>query len=136
MKIAILFFLIILFSLFQSTFLSLNLLLLLIISLAVYLPVKSGLIVVFGMGFLADLISGGSLGLTSLCFLSIVMLINLYRSRFHPDQLRFLLPFTFLSIILSHLVGGQVIEWGRILINTSMIVIFLPFLRPAREWPL
>ncbi len=126
-----LFFLFLIFSLsfLQSTFLPLNLILLLVISLAIYLPARRGLIAAFGLGLWVDLLNSSSIGLTSLLFLTIVLLINLYRSRFHPDQLRFLLSFTFLALILINLVDGQVIEWGKILINTGMIVVFLSSVR-------
>jgi len=56
------------------------------------------LIAAFLAGLIVDLWNGDRLGITSLVFLIVAFLLNLYKRKFNPEHLVFLLPFTILMV--------------------------------------
>src|SRR3989304_8085903 len=89
--------LIIFFALLEVTVLSASLVLLLVLSLGALRRIRSGLFWAFFGGIIVDLTAGKFLGNSSLVFLLIVFLLNLYKVKFKATNLFYLLPFTFLS---------------------------------------
>jgi rod shape-determining protein MreD len=70
--------------LLQGAFLKLNLVLLLILTWAVFRPPREVFLVAFASGLLLDLAKGNPLGVSSLVFLVAAFVLFLYRRRFDP----------------------------------------------------
>lgn len=98
MKEKILLFLLLVFlSLLQSTLFSFNLVLLMVISYGVLRSPRTGFFWAVLAGVVLDLVVGKTLGFSSLAFLLIIFLLNLYKTKFQAANFVYLLPFTFLS---------------------------------------
>lgn len=120
-------FLIIVFLAFvQTTVFSLDLVLLAVLLLAVLLSPKSGLIWAFMAGIILDFAGGRALGPSSLIFLMLVFLLNLYKSKFKAAHLIYLVPFTFFSTFLFNLLKGEPLFWLNFIITTLLIFIIWP----------
>ena len=121
-------FLIIIFLAFvQTTIIPFNLVLLVVICLAVLLSPRSGLTWAFLAGLILDLTSGQTLGFSSLIFLTIAFLINLYKSKFKAANFIYLLPFTLFSVWFYSQLKGEPL----FLVNTFVTTVFLFVAWPA-----
>lgn len=74
--------------------------LLLIIIFSTLVSGTTSLVGAFLAGLLVDLWNGDRLGITSLIFVMVSFLLNLYKRKFNPEHLVFLLPFTMLIVAL------------------------------------
>lgn len=117
-------------SFLESTVLPLNLIILPVICLAVRQRTDEALIMAFLAGMILDLSTGRILGLDSFFFLSLTLLIHLYQRRFQADRLRFLLPFTFLAVIINSTLLGGALTPVKLVINTALIIPARLFLQP------
>lgn len=117
-------------ALFESTIAPFHLTLLAVICWSVLQPGREGLLVAFFSGLILDFLTGRTLGLTSLVFLSLSLLIYFYKNRFQANRLAFLLPFTFGILMLVDVIWGvftpsimTVVKNG---VNTSLIIFLFP----------
>lgn len=94
------FLLILIFSLFQATFLPVNLVLLTLIFWIALKPSKGSLWLAFGAGLILDLAKGTTLGLSSFLLLVISYLLILYSRRFNPLHPLFLGIFMLLATLI------------------------------------
>lgn len=120
------FLLVLILALGESTVFPFRLVLPSVLSWAVLRPVKSGLFWAFLTGLILDLVKGQALGLTSLIFLLLVFLLNLYKVKFKAGNLLYLLPFTLLSAWFDSLVRGEVFSFlNLIFTGTFLLLIWL-----------
>lgn len=98
-------------ALFQGAFLSLNLVLLSVLTWAVIRPSKESLLIAFLGGLFLDLTKGTPLGLSGLVFLVAVILVILYRRKFDPLHPVFLPLVVFLSALGYSLVVNRFFDW-------------------------
>ncbi|MCR4263371.1 MAG: rod shape-determining protein MreD [Candidatus Roizmanbacteria bacterium] len=76
--------------------------LLLIIIFSMVADGSTVLIAAFLAGLIVDLWNGDRLGMTSLMYIVVCFLLNLYKRKFNPEHLVFLLPFTlFIAAVYS-----------------------------------
>lgn len=121
--------LIVLLAFLEATFVSLHLILLMVISLGVWLSGAEVFLLAIFAGLILDLIKGGVWGLSSLQFLTIVLLISLYKNRFQAKKLWFVLPLTLICVVVNDLLVGGVFSIVKITINTGLIIFFLPLVK-------
>lgn len=122
----LLFFILVFFAFIQATIFSFNFVLLLVLSWGVLRSAKSGLIFAFLAGLVIDLVIGKTLGLSSLTFLLIIALLNLYKVKFKATNFSYLLPFTFLSAGFYNLFAGEpLLFWN---LTATTILLFLVWL--------
>lgn len=126
MKLIIVFFLIFCLSFLEATVVALHLVLLAVIALGVWLSDLEVFFLAVFSGLILDLIKGGVWGFSSLQFLAIVFLISLYKNRFQAQKLWFLLPLALICIVFTDLLTGESFSIFKIIINTGLIVVFLP----------
>lgn len=117
---------ILILAILESTIIPLNLTLLAIISWSVLRPAKEVLLTAFVGGLILDLLTGKTLGSSSLLFLIISLVIFLYKNRFQASRLSFLLPFTFFSVALTNLTLGLPLKSVSVILTTILIIFFLP----------
>lgn len=105
---------------------SLRLVLLVIIGLGVWLSGPEVFWFAIFSGLVLDLINSGVWGMSSLQFLVIVFIISLYKNRFQAKKLWFILPLTLICVAANNLLVGGTFSIFKIIINTGLIVVFLP----------
>jgi len=91
----------------QGAIFPLNLVLLMVVAWVIIRPFQEGLIIAFWAGLFLDLAKGTPLGLSSLIFLFIAAVINLYSRRFDSIHPLFLAIFVFLASVLFNFVFGE-----------------------------
>jgi len=107
-------------ALFQGAFLKLNLILLLVLTWAVFRPSREVLLVSFASGLFLDLAKGTPLGLSSFNFLVAGYLLLLYRRKFDALHPVFLPVFVFLTSSLYYLVATRHWFWLASLVLTFL----------------
>jgi len=105
-----------LLAILQGAFLKLNLVLLLVLTWAVFRPPKEVVLIAFSSGLLLDLAKGMPLGLSSLLLLIACFLLLLYRRRFDSLHPVFLPIFVFLASVLNSLIFNRYWFWLESLI--------------------
>ena len=126
----LLFFLILLFfGLLQSTIIPINFLLLLSILYAVNVSPREGFYWAFIAGILRDLLLGYPIGPTSVYFLAMVFLLNLYRRKYKLSHFTYILPFTVLALLMSYLLFSQSVNLLNIIISVIVFVVLSPLVR-------
>ncbi len=128
MKNLVIFLIIFILVLLESTVIPLNLTLVAVIVWATLRPVDQVLFVAFLSGIVLDLFTGRSWGFTSLTFLLSALPIYLYKNRFQGDKLRFLLPYSFLIIFIINFFSGTV-SLVPIILGSLSTIFLLPILR-------
>jgi rod shape-determining protein MreD len=103
MKVYLILILVFFLALLQAAFLNLNLVLLLVLTWAVFRPPREVILVAFASGLMLDLALGKPLGFYSLAFLLASFLLLLYRRRFDSLHPLFLPLFVFLTAYLIFL---------------------------------
>lgn len=125
----LIFLVIFLLSLIQTSFVRINFLLILVLFFAFLGGEVQALSVAFFAGLIFDLLKGGVLGLSSVGFLLVSLVILLYRQRFLPSHPFFLFLATFLSSFVFALIAR--IPWsffeGLVL---AVIVLLVKFFFP------
>lgn len=108
------------------------LLLMLIISQSSFDHIKNTAFVAFLVGLIADIGNGRFLGQTTLFFLLISFLIQIYRKRFSEESLGFLFAFSFISInvYLKLFTASKILFLTESLIGSVLIIVFTAFLYP------
>ncbi len=91
-------------ALLQGAFLQFNLVLLLVLTWAIFRPSEEVILIAFASGLLLDLAKGTPLGLSSLFFLVVCYLLLLYRRKFDSLHPAFLPVFVFLSSTIYDLI--------------------------------
>ena len=91
---------ILIFSLFQATFLPLNLVLWTVILWTVRRPEEKSLYLAFAAGLILDLAKGGALGFSSSIFLITSYILLLYSRRFNSLHPLFLVIFMLLATLI------------------------------------
>jgi len=90
----------------QTTVLPVNLLLLIVLDLSILQEFKRGVLVGFFSGLILDLFSLGRLGYSSIAFLIMVFLINLYKRRWDLPNFWLTLVLTFIfSFVFNAFLG-------------------------------
>ncbi len=127
MKTVAILFLILGFSLMQTTLLPLNLLLVLIIILSLRQEAPQSFLWVFLAGLFLDLFSLKQLGLSAMIFVSFDFLLKIYRQRFSLEQpLVISLVFVLSYLIFSSLTGREIRIWeGLVLLVILLLIRFL-----------
>lgn len=110
----------------QATIFSFNLVLLLVLSLGVVRSAKSGLVWAFIAGVVLDLVTGQTLGLSSLIFLLIIFLLNLYKTKFKAANFAYLLPFTLLSVWFYEFFQGEPLALFEVATTTAFLFLVWP----------
>ncbi len=128
MKNSIIFLIIFVLSLLESTIIPLNLALAAVIAWTALVLPDQGLVTAFLAGVILGFLTGAPLGLTSLIFLTAVLPIYLYRNRFQADKLRFLLPYSFLTIFVVGILDDSV-SFFPVVFGALTIVVLLPAFR-------
>ncbi|MBI4136911.1 rod shape-determining protein MreD [Candidatus Roizmanbacteria bacterium] len=72
--------------------------LLLVIIFSTFVDGMTALTAAFLAGLVVDLWNGDQLGITSLVFILVALLLNVYKRKYDPEHLVFLLPFTVLVV--------------------------------------
>ena len=129
MPLIFLFSLIFFFSLLEATVTSLNLVLLVIVLWSALKAAEEGFVVAFFAGLILDLLKGHPLGSSSLFFLTVSFLIYVYKNRFRADKVAFLWPVSLITVFLDHWLFKQVLIPWQILVNSVLIIFFLPFFK-------
>ena len=129
MKISFFLLFILFLAFLEATFVVLHLVLLVVISLGVWLWGLEVFFLAVVSGLILDLVKGGVWGMSSLQFLTIVLVISLYKNRFQAKKLWFILPLTFICVLATDLLTGEIFSVSKIVINTGLIVIFLPLIK-------
>lgn len=116
-------------SFFQATFLSLNLILLLVLILAFLRPTRQTFWLAFFSGLLLDLAKGMPLGFSSFLFLVFSLLFGFYRRRF--DVLR---PFFFsVFVLVAAAIYNRLVflnwYWFQALLLAFLAFLTRPFLK-------
>ena len=128
MKNIIIYLLVIIVALLETTIIPLNLTLVTVILWASVRSDYQGLSVAFLAGLLIDLLLGQNLGFSSLLYLLAVIPVYLYKRRFHAEKWQFLLPYILIIISLVNLFS-YVTLLSRLLLSTITIIIFLPLVK-------
>lgn len=115
-------------SFLQATIWPFNLVLLVVLSSAVLVSSRSGLIWAFLAGIVLDLATGQMLGFSSLIFLALAFLVNLYKSKFKAANFIYLLPFTFISAWFYYLLKGEALFVWSVVITTLLLIFIWPIL--------
>lgn len=110
----------------EATFVPLRLILLAIISLGIWLSGPEIFWLAVSAGLILDLVKGKTPGISSLEFLVLAFTISLYKNRFQAKKLWFVLPLTLICVVANDLLMGETLSLVRIIINTGLIVVFLP----------
>ena len=127
MKKRIVFIALLLFSaILEATIFPFNLVLLAVLSWGVLRSPKSGLVWAFMAGLVLDLVTGETLGLSSLIFLLVIGLLNLYKTKFKAANLIYLLPFTFFSACLFNLLKDEPFNIFNVIITTILLLLVWP----------
>lgn len=116
-------------SLLETTMTSLNLVLLVVILWSALKTAEEGFLVAFLSGLILDLLKGNPLGFSSLFFLTVAFLIYVYNNRFRADKIAFLWPVSLVTVIIDHWLFQQVLIPWQILLNSVLIIFFLPFFK-------
>lgn len=124
-----------LFAFLQATIVPFNLVLLAVLSLSVLLPPRFGLFWAFLAGMILDLSTGQRLGFSSLIFLALSFLVNLYKSKFKAAHFFYLLPFTLVSTWFYNLLNGEMIFIINGIVTTLLLVLIWPIFRVVIERP-
>lgn len=129
MRVSLFFLAIFFLSLIQVTLVKINFLLVLVLFSAFLGEEVQALSVAFFAGLVFDFLKGGVLGLSSVGFLLVSLIIFLYRQRFLPNHPLFLFLATFLSSFVFALIAR--IPWsffeGLILaVIVLLLRLFLP----------
>lgn len=119
-------FLILFLAFLEATAVALHLVLLIVIALGVWLSGLEVFFLAILAGLILDLVKGGIWGVSSLQFLAICLIISLYKNRFQAQKLWFILPLTLICVVINNLLVGIILSIVRIIINTGLIIIFLP----------
>lgn len=122
------FLLILSLSFIQATVFSFNLVLLTVLSLAVLLTPRLGLFWAFLAGVILDLITGQPLGFSSLIFLALAFLLNLYKTKFKATNFIYLLPFTLFSTWFFNLLKGEPLFFLNVIGTTILLFLVWPLL--------
>lgn len=123
---------VLLLSLFQSSFLGFNLVLLVVIFYTILKQDKQSLYVALFSGLILDLSKGHLVGLSALIFLLFSYLLILYSYRFSATHWVFLIVFVALSSVLYSLLFYRFFDWKEIIVLaliallTRFILRFLP----------
>jgi len=127
MKTVALLFIILFFSLIQTTFLPINLLLVFVIIFSLWQEAPQSFLWVFLAGLCLDFFSLKQLGLSAMIFVSFDFLLKIYRQRFSLEQpLVISLVFVFSYLIFSSLTGREIRIWeGLVLLVTLLLIRFL-----------
>lgn len=128
MKNLIIFLPIIAFSILETTIIPLHLTLIIVVLWASLRLFDEALTVAFLAGLTIDLLSGKTLGQTSLVFLILAFCIILYKNRFHADKLRFLLPFSVIAIVPNDMFFGLV-SWSNFMWELVLLAVLFPLMR-------
>ncbi|KKR34004.1 MAG: Rod shape-determining protein MreD [Candidatus Gottesmanbacteria bacterium GW2011_GWC2_39_8] len=116
--------LIILTSLIESTIVPFPLTLPVVLALSI-VSERQLFLLAFLSGIISDLLTGNSLGLTSVYFLIISLLIFLYRKKFRSQAFLYLLPFTFISVLIYNFLVYMELD---ILFSFFSTIISVPFI--------
>lgn len=125
----LLFIITIFLTILETTIVPARLILLVVLGVSLLLPEKQSLVFAFLAGLILDLVAGQTLGLSSFGFLIVSLFTSLYRRKFRAQHPAYLLPFTFFSLWLFAEISRQMFFWQSALLNTLLILIFLPLLR-------
>jgi len=128
MKSIIIYLLIIILALLETTIIPFNLTLVTVILWSSVRSDYQGLSVAFLAGLLIDFLLGQNLGFSSLLYLLAVIPVYLYKKRFHAEKWQFLLPYILIIITFIDLFSYTILL-SRLLLNAIAIVIFLPLIR-------
>ncbi len=126
MKLAAVFFLILGLSLFQTTLLPINLLLILVIIFSLWQKAPESFVWAFLAGLFLDLFSFNQLGFSSIIFVSLDLILKLYRQRFsldHPLVISFVLVTSY--FLYSWLTGREIGIWEAVILLVVILVIRL-----------
>ncbi len=128
MKYFLSFLLILIIGVFQTSVLPLNILLLTVLDLAILNDFRRGILIGFFSGLVLDLLSLGRLGLSSLAFLLIVFLINLYKRRWRLPNFWLILFLTFIFSFFFDLFSKQFwsVKEGGVLVLVN--IVFYPLI--------
>lgn len=129
LRLTIIFLAFLFFGILQSTLFPANFLLILTVLCAINTTLREGFFWAFVAGIIRDLTTGTPLGLTSLFLLLLVFLLSLYGRKFKLNNLLYILPFTFLSLIASCFYFKQTISNLNTLFSLAVFLIMLPLSR-------
>lgn len=118
--------LIVFLSFIQATMTSVNFVLLTVLSFGVLFSVRSGLIWAFLASAVLDIVAGKNLGYSSLIFLVIIFLLNLYKTKFKAANFFYLLPFTLLSVYFYNLLQGEPFVFWDVFFTTASLFLIWP----------
>lgn len=110
-------------ALFQGAFLKLNLVLLFVLTWAIFRPPKEVALISFLAGLLLDLAKGTSLGFSSLFFLVASYFLLLYSRKFDSLHPVFLPVFVFLTASAYCLIFNQYWFWQRALVLAFLALV-------------
>lgn len=111
------------FSVFQATILSWNIVLLIVVGGGLLRPPKESLLTAFFSGLIFDLTLGKTLGLTSIIFLLLTFLAILYQRKFKTTHPLYLLAFAFFSLWFFALLTGEIFALKTSLFPTFLILV-------------
>lgn len=132
----ILTFLIIFFSFLSTTIISFNLIPLLIISSAVNFSTARAFFLAFLAGLIFDLVNGNWVGLSSLVFLIMTLVVSFYRAKFRQNHLFYSLIFAFLSLVIINYLSFSNFFWWKSLLTSLLVIpinLMMVFLKDRLE---
>lgn len=113
-------------SIFFSSFLPINLVVLVVVSVSVIREPKEGMFACFLTGMVFDLIIGRSLGATSAVFLIISLLINLYKRKFSVSNFFYLILFSYAGLFFFDFVRGDFRSTLTFFLTPIFVIIIYP----------
>lgn len=129
MKYLLYFLILLFFGLLQSTIIPINFLLIFSVLYAINSDSKEGYVWAFSAGFIKDLLTLNSIGPTSVFFLFVVLMLNLYGRKYKLTHINYLLPFITIMILLSFFLFKVPFNLIQVVFSVVVFVLFSPLIK-------